>query len=731
MALGVLLKAYRSRTGLTQEELAHRAGISVRAVSDAERGLRSRMYRDTAARLADALGLTAEERVEFGIAAHGQPAKTVSQRARIPFPPNRLVGRDREVERLIALAHRPNLRLITVCGPGGVGKSRLALAVAAQLDEAAYLDLGDIVDPSLVLPAVARALGVARYSEPSLEAITEAVDQRGTWLVLDTVENVLEAAADIAGVLAAASELRVLATSREALRIRGEHQVVLAPLDLQPGGSAGELFRERAQAVNPDEPLDDRLVEQICRKVSGIPLALELAAARVKHLPLSILTTELDHALAVLTHGPRDLPSRQQTMRGTIAWSYNRLPAREQQVFRNLCAVPGGCQLDVAMAVAGDDALEICGVLIDHSLVFRVGDRFDMYDVIREFGLEAGPDPDVPVRHLQACIDLAERAEQAFGKAGQRAWNDRIASERVSLGAALRFAIEGGDGASALRIATSAWRYWQQLGDLTEGRRWLRAALALPVPASMRSRALWGLAWLAYHQGGIDEARWCATEMLALSDEDPIERRNALTVAGLVAMAEGDPARAVTLFEECVELLPGVEDGWLLATSYLNLGIACAHAMRPTAEGILREARDRYLALGDSHFATRAGHYLALPALLRGDLNTAAAVAAEAAVAFWELDDLWGTVEALEMAGAVYAADGRAKPAAMLSAAAGRARRTGGTRPLPLDCARIDQFIDSARDAASDAEWGAWSDAGIAMGLATAVALAAEVVRAS
>lgn len=479
---GALLRRLRTERRLSQEALAERAGLSTRAVSDLERGVNARPRQATADLLADALGLVQEHREDFLGAALG------STHSAVPFPATPLVGRDDDLARLSALLADPEVRLVTLLGPGGVGKTRLLLAAAAHdRRPVSYVALEAVGDASLVLPAVARELGLADAATAVGRRLAGRIGNEPRLLVLDGLDRVCAVGEELADLLAACPNLAVITSSRLPLRVRAEVRFAVAPLPVPPpeatrpeAYAAVELFLRRVWAIDADWPLDDPgRIAALCRRLDGLPLAIELAAARCAAVPVSALLAA--DPLDLLSDGAVDTPERHRSLRATLAWSVSLLDPVARGLLHRLAAFAGSAALDAVRAVhAPEDPVPALARLVELSLVRRDGDRYVLLSSVQAYAEQdaraLGGWDDAVARHTTWLRDWLPATTTALAGPGERAVLDRIEADHDNVRLALDRAVEP---TAVLRIAAGAWRFWQARGYLVEGARRLTAAVAL------------------------------------------------------------------------------------------------------------------------------------------------------------------------------------------------------------------------------------------------------------
>jgi predicted ATPase/class 3 adenylate cyclase len=539
----------------------------------------------------------------------------------LPVAGSPLLGRERELDELVAML-RNGSRLVTITGPGGTGKTRLALQVAAELagkgfDAVYWIPLAGVVDPQLVLPEIAQTVGAR-------DDLVEYLRGKQLLLLLDTLEHLLAAAPGLAPLLAASVELRILATSRSPLHLSGEQEYPLEPL---PPSDALTLFVERARAVGR-RVSPDATVEAICRRVDGLPLAIELAAARTKLLSPETLLERLEHALALLTGGARDMPERQQTLRATIEWSHDLLPDDCKSFFGSLAVFAGSFSLAAAEEVCDAD-LDLLATLVDLSLLKPIGgDRFLMLDTIREYAAEQLVDSNEASerrrRHAEFFHSLAEEAyTHRFDT--EEEWSNRLELEHDNLRAALDW-LAANDADLELDLAGALGWFWMAHSHLAEGRRRLGRALGVPATEGpVRARAVTMAGALAGWQGDGEAARRLLAEGLALwrLAGDIPELATALDAQGWALFAVGDDPQALSAFEESLGLRRQLGDRAgelrsLVGVCQMLVAVGDVRRAAPMSKELLDLSRGRDLR--SEHFAY---HFSADCALIEGDCEEA------------------------------------------------------------------------------------------------------------
>ena len=659
----------------------------------------------------------------------------------VPLARTKLIGRAKEVAAAQELLLCEDVRLVTFTGPGGTGKSCLALQIAESVASrfpagVFFIPLASITDPGIVVSTVAQALGVREIPGWSLgDSLKEAVRQAAhapLLLVLDNFEQVVAAASLLSELLSVAPALKILTTSRAALQIYGEHEFPVPPLGFPdprhlPAAAtlrdypAVALFVSRAQAVKPDFALTEAnaaAVVEICARLDGLPLAIELAVARIKLLPPEAMLTRLQSRLRLLTGGSRDLAVRQQTLRGAIDWSYELLSPTEQKLFRRLAVFVGGCTLEGAEAVCGAledldvEVLDGLGALVNQSLLERVPTvadeaRFRMLETIREYALERlAESPEarsIRQAHAAYYVLLAEDGDSHLGGLNETAWLQRFDAEHDNFRAALDGLNESGRADWGLRMAVALWRYWEVREHLDEGKKRLSDLLALPADQSLdelRARALFGAAILTGARGEYAAASELHRQSAAIVRERGDDRSIATSVNALAVntLKRGDLREARALLEESLELWRKLGDRMAASRALSNLAsVVKAQGDYQAARALYEESLAESLAMGDRSGAALTLGNLGDLAREQNDVTAARNFYDESLAAFRDLGDPWAIAGALADLGRLARERGDAEAAQALYSESlklfeGLGHRRGIARLLEeLACSAVSQ----------------------------------------
>jgi predicted ATPase/DNA-binding XRE family transcriptional regulator len=785
ISFGELLRRLREAVGLTQEELAERASLSPQAVGSLERGDRLRPYPQTVRALAHALGMDDAERAALmaALPRRGEDARASTPSAspdrsapdgapfapatRLPATPTALIGRECELAAARNLIERRGTRLLTLTGTGGVGKTRLALELAAELwphfgGDVAFVDLTPIRDPSLVLAHIGQGLGIHEAGERTIpEALAHILDERRLLLVLDNLEQVLATAADIGTLLELAPGLVVLATSREPLRLRWEREFPLSPLPVpdrdQPTSTttlatqpAVALLIERAQAAQPAFALTEAnaaAIADLCRRLDGLPLALELAAARLKILTPAALLARLGRRLDLLTTAVRDAPERHQTLRTAIGWSYDLLTPDEQRLFACLAVFVGGCTPEAVAAVcqrgeptdtAPLDLLDRLASLVDKNLLQAVAGpedepRFRMLETVAEYARDVlrsgGEETAVRSAHAGYVVAMVEVIEPRLWGPEQVTWIARLAVEQDNVSAALRWVLDRSDYAAVGQLLRRLHFFWWMHGQMIEARRWSAELLAHgdAVPLAARGVGLFVSGWAAIDVGDPAAVELlCEALALARAVGDRWTEGHCLLGLGFLRPLQHDVAGGIALMWEGQAVLRDAGDEWGIGVSLTGLStLSVLGGQLDDAEAFAEEHVRLARRMGDLRSIGHALDDLAMVALLREDFERAVTLYRESIALSAEVGQLELVAYGLKGL-AVVAARERPRRAARLFGAAEVLREAGGVAIWPARRTLYDRALAMARDALGEAAFAANWTAGRALPRREALAEALE-----
>jgi predicted ATPase/DNA-binding CsgD family transcriptional regulator len=683
----------------------------------------------------------------------------------LPSLPNRLIGRDAEIGQVRELLARN--RLVTLTGPGGIGKTRLAIEAARAssgdfADGVVFVSLAPVRDLSLVVPTIAQTMGLPNAgSIATAEELASRLGERRQLLVLDNLEQVIERGPEIATILTFCPNIKALTTSRTVLRVQAERVYVVTPLSLPPTGQAGrvedlansaavELFVERAQSFDSNFNLNDGNsadVADICRRLDGLPLAIELSAARIRMLSPAQILARIEWRLPLLTGGPRDAPARQQTLRDTLAWSYNLLSASEQEIFRRLSVFVGGFTLEAARAVSAQasevanegstpaNVFDVISTLTDHSLVRKIeqGDepRFGMLETIREYGLELlGSHSELDAtrrKHAEWVAEFVERIRPGIEGPNGTAVLDQYEREHPNVRAALAHAVETGDGELGCRIVTLVATFWMMRTHYREGLTWSERVLALPgdVPMRLRLEALYAAADFAtdVQDFGLALKRTEEGRSLARTVKDEPLEAKMVFLLGVIEYARGRVDEAAKHYDKAIDLSrrKGTRDAInSQVRAFMRTGraeVAVAQDDLELGKSVIEEADEIFRASGDTWGLAISRESMATIAMLQGDFSDAVAGYRQSLTDYRQVGDRSGFANCLTGLAIVATLIGDYTSAVRLFSAAEEIRTQAGGLIAPMMKASRDHALAATKTHLGSRRFDAAWQAGIDLSL--------------